>query len=605
VTVTPADTAQRRAHLSPVQRALLERRMRGVTPASAAGRPGLRSGASLPAIVPAPADRYQPFPLTDLQQAYWIGRGDAFELGNIACHVYFEFDTHGLDCDRLETAWRRLIERHDMLRAVVGADGRQRVLAEVPPYRIERLDLRGAASEVVEQRREALRAELSHQVLPPDHWPLFDLRATRLTDDRTLIHWSFDLLIADYWSFQILLREMMQLYLNPEAALPPLALGFRDYVLALEALRESEAYARDLAYWRERSAVLPPGPVLPLAVDPSAVARPRFAHRRWRFEPEAWRRLKRRGTRAGLTPSGVMMAAFAEVLAAWTRDPEYTLNVTLFHRLPLHPQVGEIVGDFTSVTLLGIDRRPGETFTERARRWQESLWQDMGHALVSGVRVMREMAREGRQPFGAVMPVVFTSALSNAGAGAPAGLPDPMSSAGEMVYSVSQTPQVWLNNQVFEEQGTVAFNWEVVEELFPAGMLDAMFRAYVELLEELTDDDACWDRRSTPAEPASGSGRAATAVRPPRPREAYVAPDNEVEQRLVAMWEDLLRVERVGADDDFIALGGCSLQATRLLARVHADFGATVRPRRFFERPTVRWLAQEIAAQPVRSGLPS
>jgi non-ribosomal peptide synthetase component F len=300
-----------------------------------------------------------------------------------------------------------------------------------------------------------------------------------------------------------------------------------------------------------------------------------------------------------------MMAAFAEVLAAWSRDPAYTLNVTLFHRLPLHPQVGEIVGDFTSVTLLRIDREPGETFTERARRWQESLWQDMGHALVSGVRVMREMAREGRQPFGVVMPVVFTSALSNAGAGAPAGLPDPMSSAGEMVYSVSQTPQVWLNNQVFEEQGTVAFNWEVVEELFPPGVLDAMFRAYVELLEALAGDDEPWDRRSTPAEPEGGPGRARAAVGSPRRPEVYVPPENDLERRLAAMWEDLLRVERVGAEDDFIVLGGCSLQATRLLARVHADWGTIVLPRRFYERPTVRRLAEDIAAHLAHSGASS
>ena len=34
-------------------------------------------------------------------------------------------------------------------------------------------------------------------------------------------------------------------------------------------------------------------------------------------------------------------------------SPRFTLNLTLFNRLPLHPQVNELVGDFTSLELLG------------------------------------------------------------------------------------------------------------------------------------------------------------------------------------------------------------------------------------------------------------
>ena len=35
----------------------------------------------LPAIVPAPESRYEPFPLTDMQHAFWIGRSGILELG--------------------------------------------------------------------------------------------------------------------------------------------------------------------------------------------------------------------------------------------------------------------------------------------------------------------------------------------------------------------------------------------------------------------------------------------------------------------------------------------------------------------------------------------
>ena len=92
---------------------------------------------SLPRIIPNPTQRYQPFPLTDVQQAYWIGRSGAFELGNIATHGYQEIESVGLDLERLNLALWQLIERHEMLRTVVLPDGQQQILQSVPKYQIE------------------------------------------------------------------------------------------------------------------------------------------------------------------------------------------------------------------------------------------------------------------------------------------------------------------------------------------------------------------------------------------------------------------------------------------------------------------------------------
>ena len=90
----------------------------------------------LPVLTPDPENRHEPFPLTDIQHAYWIGRGGSFELGNVATHAYLEFEGEGVDVERLSGAWAQVIGRHDMLRAVVRADGQQEILATVPPYAI-------------------------------------------------------------------------------------------------------------------------------------------------------------------------------------------------------------------------------------------------------------------------------------------------------------------------------------------------------------------------------------------------------------------------------------------------------------------------------------
>src|SRR5512146_236530 len=87
----------------------------------------------LPTIQPDPAQRYEPFPLTEIQQAYWVGRSMAYELGDISIHIYSEVDCVDLDLERLMRAWQRVVERHDMLRAIVLPDGRQQILEQVPP----------------------------------------------------------------------------------------------------------------------------------------------------------------------------------------------------------------------------------------------------------------------------------------------------------------------------------------------------------------------------------------------------------------------------------------------------------------------------------------
>ncbi len=461
----------------------------GLAAAVAARPEGEPADVALPRLVPDPASMHLPFPLTDVQEAYWIGRSGALELGSVATHIYFEVDLRGLDLARLESALRRLIDRHSMLRAVVQPDGRQRILPEVPPYRIGVVDLRQAANAAEEEALEAVRGRLSHQVLPSDRWPLFEIAASRLPGGRTRLHVSLDLLIGDAWSFRLLGRELALLYADPGTELEPLTLSFRDCVLAEAALHETEAYRRAFHYWRGRLASLPPSPALPLAQSPSSLAAPRFVRRRASLERDAWSRLKVRAARVALTPSSLLAAAYAQVLAAWSQSPRLTLNLTLFNRPPLHPEVDRIVGDFTSLTLLASEPLPGEPFEERARRLQGRLWDDLENWLVSGVRVLRELARVQGGP-GTLMPVVFTSTLNQAGTGDEAETESPFD--GETVYSITQTPQVWLDHQVAESGGVLAWSWDAVEELFPPGLLDDMFAAYGRLVQRLAEGEEAW-----------------------------------------------------------------------------------------------------------------
>lgn len=83
-----------------------------------------------------------------------------------------------------------------------------------------------------------------------------------------------------------------------------------------------------------------------------------------------------------------------------------------------------------------------------------------------------------------------------------------------------------------------------------------------------------------------------------RPRHArpnistqYVAPETALEQELVVLWEDTLNVEQAGVYDNFFEMGGDSLLATQLIARVGESFQISLSLRTLFESPTVSDLA--------------
>ncbi|MEU7760799.1 amino acid adenylation domain-containing protein [Micromonospora aurantiaca (nom. illeg.)] len=439
-------------------------------------------------IEPEPAARHEPFPLTDIQAAYLMGRRTVFAYGGVGCHAYGEVRLRDLDPERVRDAWQALVDRHDMLRAVIDANGSQRVLAEVPPVRVAATDLRGRPAEEVEAHVAAVRAAMDHRVYEPHEWPLFDLAVTR-ADDGALLHVSIDFLIADFVSIQLLLTEFQEHYTDPDLVRPPLDVTFRDYLAAERRLRGTRRYERAQAYWFDRIDTLPAAPDLPVLGDQSAGDPVRFRRHELRLDGAGYAALREAAAAHGLSPTAAVLTAYAEVIGRWSRRRRFVLNLTMLNRLPLHPQVDRLVGDFTSAVLLEVDGAEGTTLAERGGALQRRLWQDLDHRLVGGVTVLRELARR-RGADAALMPVVFTSALGLGDTTAPG--PE----AGETGYGISQTPQVWIDCQALERGDGLELHWDVRQGVFPDGVAEDMFAAFGDLVRRLAGDAPPWSQPS-------------------------------------------------------------------------------------------------------------
>ncbi|MEM9017359.1 MAG: amino acid adenylation domain-containing protein, partial [Verrucomicrobiota bacterium] len=469
--------------LSPAKRRLFELRM----------EKNVRSG-ELPEILPDPDSRFEPFPLNEIQEAYWLGRGGDFALGRVSTHRYIEIDCSDLDLSRLNRAWQRLIERHDALRIVVCQDGKQQILEEVPDYQIGGFDLRGKIRQEVECRLDEVRKRMSHQVTPSDHWPIFEVVATRLSDREFRLHLSFDSLILDAASRSLLLREWRQLYNDEACLLTPLELSFRDYVLAERGLEEGGDFNRARDYWMARLDTLPDPPDLPTKRRAAGSESPRFERWSETIKTEEWDRIKVIALERGIRPSAVLTAAFGAVLGNWSRERHFTINLTVFNRLPLHPQVNDILGDFTSLIPLEVDFRGEKVFEDHVQMLQEQLNQDLEHRQFSSIRVARELGRRDQSETAKLMPVVFTLVQDE---GTDPDTRDAMGWLGEVGFVSSQTPQVWIDLQVGEEMDGLGVHWNAVPEIFPAGMMEDMFDAYCRFLRALSNRPESWAETST------------------------------------------------------------------------------------------------------------
>lgn len=94
----------------------------------------------------------------------------------------------------------------------------------------------------------------------------------------------------------------------------------------------------------------------------------------------------------------------------------------------------------------------------------------------------------------------------------------------------------------------------------------------------------------------SKSAAPVSSVAHPRPQlnSAYIAPSTDVEKKVAKIWQDYLGIDQVGVHDNFLDLGGDSLLATQVIARLREVFFVKLSLASLFEAPTITQMANHI-----------
>lgn len=114
----------------------------------------------------------------------------------------------------------------------------------------------------------------------------------------------------------------------------------------------------------------------------------------------------------------------------------------------------------------------------------------------------------------------------------------------------------------------------------PAYMVPSFF---VELTEFPLTSNGKLDKKALPSPTATGTSTT-----------EYCAPRNEIDERIIAIWEAILDREKIGIQDNFFDLGGHSLKATRVLTKIQEEFGVRIDLKNLFIDPTIEHLSNYI-----------
>lgn len=429
-----------------------------------------------------PEERYSQFPLTNIQNSYVVGRNNAYTLGNVTCHGYIEITyEEELNIEELEKAWNKVIQKHDMLRVIVYPEGYQKVQEKVPYVKIPYYDLKGKDQKSVERGRQAVRQEYVEKQYELGTWPMCDL-VLSVEDGRSVIHFSLDMLITDFMSANLILDDLDCYYHGREVTdtVPTL---YRDIVLYNKKKEQIKTKKRkkDEYYWDEKVLKMGSAPELYTGTPEEQNDGMSFRQLKHIISKEGKESLYRYAKELKVTPSVLILAAFGETINLWSKNHKFCVNMTMLNRDKEIANVEQVVGDFTDVNIFSFDYSTPKKFKERVNEIQVNLWEDIEHNSVSGVEVLRNLGRRKKENL--IIPVVYTSTLgvvTNS---------DSFLSRNNISFKLSQTPQVWIDCQVAEENGGITLNWDYRTGVFEKKVISQMFTDFSSLVEQFAKEN--------------------------------------------------------------------------------------------------------------------
>jgi non-ribosomal peptide synthetase component F len=478
-----------------------------------------------------------------------------------------EVETFGL-------AWNLVVQANEMLRTVFRWENVNKPVQIVLKEHTLKPDYHDLSNKDKSRKAQLLREyrALERKKGFDLHEVPFRVSLCKVEADRYEMIIGHHHILFDGWSYGILLKEFLNAY--GEHSAPPVKTPFKEYVKWLQAQDTGEQKKRTGRKTRQA-----------IEVD----------HFDCRFPEEINDRARRFAEAQKITVASVLYAAWGMLLQKYQATPEVLFDTTVAGRTAKLKGIEEMVGLFINTLPLRVQTRPGETIGELFRRINRALPTGEHYGNTDGI---------GEGLFDSLVVVENYPLASRL-----------LRKGGRLSfdsYSINESSTYDLTVIITVFDGIKAsFSYDA--RLFDEETIGRISRHFVKIVDEslgapgtevaalniVPEEEIEKLRCDLKSKQRSLSAESDVDVE-------YLAPRDEVEQKLVAIWSEVLQVarDRISIAADFFDFGGHSLKASILASKVHNEFNVKVPLAEIFNTPTIRGLAASIRGASINIYVP-
>jgi amino acid adenylation domain-containing protein len=532
--------------------------------------------------------RDQSLALSFPQQRLWFI--DQLETGSSLYNINRALRLRGrLDAVRLNRAVQSVAARHEILRTTfVDHDGEPVQL--IAPT----IDIPFRTEQVCSENQEAeLERLIEGEIETPfdlSRGPLLRTTLFRLADDHNVLLVSIHHIIADAWALKIFFEELAKFYDSEinDVQLPDLPIQYADFAAWQRTNTNGDALGEHLTYWK---AQLEAAPFLRnLPSDFPVPSAPSFAgaQQSMVLPAQLYQALRNTCRQEGVTLFMLLLGAFQIMLGVYSGLDDILVGTPVAGRDLIETE--PLIGCFINTLVLRGKLSGDPTFREVLRRTRDVAIDAYSHQSVPFERLVEELQPERSLNRSPLFQTMFVLEDQSAPEFTPRGIEV------ESLRLNSSSAKFDLTLGAIEKADAIEIWFSYSTELFAPESITAMLHDFKQTLETIVQDPTrtvsqSLQLRWRPKVPATVFSETSAGA---RQKPKFVAPRTPIEERLGAIWNDVLQIERVGMLDNFFDLGGHSLLAAQVISRARTALSVELPLRRIFETPTVAGLAAAI-----------
>lgn len=543
-------------------------------------------------------------PPTDLQREMWIAaqmRPEASAANNGTNVVELEGE---LDVAAMEWAIAEVVKRHEALRSTFSEDGSKVVVRQSMSLPVRSHDLSSLSSTDAAAQLTGILEQDGQQIFDLAEGPLASFQLIKMSPTKHLLVFTAQMIICDGWGFKVVLEEIGTLYSafleKHEPSLEP-PIQMREYASWQEQERTSVSTKESDDFWLSEFKTLPPPFDLPTANPRPPVRSYEAARANLRLAPQFYKDIKRVARELRNTPFAFLLTAFSTWLYRLSGKDDFVIAV---------PFAGQGALGFNTLVAQCVHTLPfrvqvnhGASFADQLTQTQKLILDTQEYWSSNFGTVIQKLNLPSDPSRVPLTPVIFN--LDPALTGVKFSGCTSRITSGPRFYFYYD-----LGFNVIDEGESLLVECDYNTNLFDGDTIHYWLNGFQTLLQGVVTNanqqlnqlpmlnEAERPKHSKPARstPRSVAGGASKST-----AERYVAPHNKTEERLARLWCEALNLERVSSRANFFELGGQSLTAVSLFAKIEKEFGKKLPLATLLTSPTVEALARALQGEKTKT----